>query len=188
MPRSPVGDPSAPHASVRHRRSAGLSLTEALTVLALVAMAGGLAYPQLTDLVQLQQLKAASGDWARVVRAARTWAFTHHQPARLELQTGPSPCLILHTGARGDCSSCHLPPSCKPGARVLAISSSLPAGVQVSGLSSGQLWNPGSRTVTPTATIKLELPNGRSIHHVVNLAGRVRTCSPDGLASGVPAC
>ena len=43
---------------------------------------------------------------------------------------------------------------------------------------------PCKGTVTPTATLRVEARDGRAIHQVVNLLGRVRSCSPQGRIAG----
>jgi type IV fimbrial biogenesis protein FimT len=43
-------------------------------------------------------------------------------------------------------------------------------------------------TVTPTATLRVEARDGRAIHQVVNLLGRVRSCSPLGRVGGERVC
>jgi type IV fimbrial biogenesis protein FimT len=50
------------------------------------------------------------------------------------------------------------------------------------------LWHPDRGTVTPTGTLRLRLPDGRAVHHVVNITGRARTCSPQGSMKGFTVC
>jgi type IV fimbrial biogenesis protein FimT len=42
--------------------------------------------------------------------------------------------------------------------------------------------------VTPTGTLRLSLRDGRGLNQVVNIMGRVRTCSRSGTVPGYPAC
>jgi type IV fimbrial biogenesis protein FimT len=65
-----------------------------------------------------------------------------------------------------------------PGAGRVALSSS----------SASMLFDAERGTVTPTGTLRLRLADGRAVHHVVNIMGRVRTCSPAGRVAGHPAC
>jgi type IV fimbrial biogenesis protein FimT len=48
------------------------------------------------------------------------------------------------------------------------------------------LFDPLHGTSTPTGTLKIVGDSGRAVHHVVNIMGRVRTCSPVGAAPAVP--
>jgi type IV fimbrial biogenesis protein FimT len=65
-----------------------------------------------------------------------------------------------------------------------------PAGhkVQVAANSGSMLFHPDRGTVTPTGTIRLQGNSGDSIQLVVNVMGRVRSCSPKGIVAGLPAC
>lgn len=165
----------------------GLTLLESLVSLAVAAVVSAVLLPQLGGLLQLRRLQAASADWARVVHAARHWSFQQNRPVWLETQGAEAACLLLHDGMRGACKGCSNP-SCHSGARVLAVTPTLPPGIAASTNSTSLLWNPAERTVTPTATLRLESQDGRAVHHVVNLAGRLRSCSPGGLVAGMSPC
>ena len=43
-------------------------------------------------------------------------------------------------------------------------------------------------TVTPTATLKLADARGRTLHQVVNVMGRTRTCLAQGTVAGYKPC
>jgi type IV fimbrial biogenesis protein FimT len=60
--------------------------------------------------------------------------------------------------------------------------------VQVRSASRSVTFDPVRGTVTPTATLRVEARDGRAIHQVVNVLGRIRSCSPQGLAAGERAC
>lgn len=49
-------------------------------------------------------------------------------------------------------------------------------------------FDPVKGTVTPAATLRVESGDGRALHQVVDLPGRVRTSSPGGRPLGDPAC
>lgn len=168
-------------------RARGLGLVEALVVLALIATLAAAVLPGLRDAVDLRRLRTASAQWASLIHAARHWAFTLHRPVRLEFQSGPRACLLLHTGPRGACIGCTAT-DCREGAQLLASTPVLGAELVASASSTSMLWSPADRTVTPTGTITLALADGRALHHVVNLVGRMRLCSPGGLVTGVAAC
>ena len=158
-----------------------------MLVLGLLLVLGSLALPWLRDAVELRRLKAASSQWSALIQAARHGAFTLNRPMRLEFQAGAPACLVLHTGARGACSGCAAAP-CRDGAERLAMTPALHSGITASASSNSLFWNPSDRTVTPTGTVRLELQDGRALHHVVNLVGRLRLCSPGGLVIGVSPC
>jgi type IV fimbrial biogenesis protein FimT len=166
----------------------GLGLPEVLITLVLVTIVAKAGVAHLHDFKQVRQLRAASADWSRVTMSARQWAFAHHQNVRLELVGIGGTCLVLHTGSRGDCAGCAEEMACKAGTRLLDRTAPLPPMLQGTATSTSLIWNPGDRTVSPTGTLKLSLPDGRAIHHVVNLVGRLRLCSPGGLVGGLPPC
>ena len=60
--------------------------------------------------------------------------------------------------------------------------------VQVRSASRSLTFDPVKGTVTPTATLRIEARDGHAIHQVVNLLGRVRSCSPQGRVAGEKAC
>jgi type IV fimbrial biogenesis protein FimT len=49
-------------------------------------------------------------------------------------------------------------------------------------------FDPVKGTVTPTATLRVEARDGRAIHQIVNLLGRVRSCTPGGRVSDERSC
>jgi type IV fimbrial biogenesis protein FimT len=60
--------------------------------------------------------------------------------------------------------------------------------VQVRSASKSLTFDPLKGTVTPTATLRVEGKDGRAIHQVINLLGRVRSCSPNGRVLDERAC
>jgi len=50
------------------------------------------------------------------------------------------------------------------------------------------LFDPVRGTSTPTATVQLSARNGTAIHQVMNIMGRVRSCSPAAAVSGYRRC
>jgi type IV fimbrial biogenesis protein FimT len=180
---------TAPYRHDAHTLGAqrGFGLLEVLVVMAVVVAATAVLWPNLRDALDMRRLKAASSHWSALIQSARHWAFTLNRPVRLEFQGGAAPCLVLHTGARGACSGCGTSP-CSSGAQRLGTTPPLPYALTASASSASLVWSPTDRTVTPTGTLRLELPDGRALHHVVNLVGRMRVCSPAGTVKGVATC
>ena len=50
------------------------------------------------------------------------------------------------------------------------------------------LFDPAQGTVSPTGSIRIVDSRGDSITHVVNIIGRMRSCSPAAAVSGFKAC
>ena len=99
-------------------------------------------------------------------------------------------CWIVHTGAAGDCD-CAGPEGvvCVADARALR-SVVLPTldRVAVSSNVASIVFDPLHGTSTPTGTLRLADTLGRSVRHVVNVVGRVRSCSPAAAVAGYAAC
>ena len=71
---------------------------------------------------------------------------------------------------------------------MLARTHPLPPEVVITTTAASVQWNPTTRTISPTVTYRLALEDGRALHLILNLLGRLRLCSPDGLVAGVPSC
>ena len=66
----------------------------------------------------------------------------------------------------------------------------LPTSDQVSLLANvgSVLFDPLHGTISPTGTLRLVGTDARAVHHVVNIMGRVRSCSPQAAIPGYRAC
>lgn len=170
----------------------GLSLVEVLCALAISAVLLGGALPLLNDLRQGQRLQAAAALLETDIHFARATAISSGSPVRLvtqDLQAGGS-CYLLHTGAANACECTGQGEArCEAGARLLRMEVLPPAGgVTLTALAHPLVFDGRKATVTPTATLRLASRDGRAIHQVVNIMGRVRSCSPAGSVGGLRLC
>ncbi len=178
------------HGSLSAKR--GLSMVELLCTLAIAAVLLGSALPLLNGLQQGQRLQAAAALLETDIHLARSTAISTGQPVRLvvqALQAGGS-CYLLHTGASNACEcTAQGEARCEAGARLLRIEP-LPAasGVSLAAIAHPLVFDGRKATVTPTATLRLASQDGRAIHQVVNIMGRVRSCTPSGAVGGLRAC
>jgi type IV fimbrial biogenesis protein FimT len=60
--------------------------------------------------------------------------------------------------------------------------------VSVAGNVASIVFDPLHGTSTPTGTLRLVGARGSAVHHVVNVVGRVRSCSPGGAVPGYSPC
>ena len=99
-------------------------------------------------------------------------------------------CYVLYTGAADACScEGRGQTRCEAGARLLRLEEQAgSAGVLLVPLQRSIIFDARKGTVTPTATVKVVAADGRAIHQVVNIMGRVRTCALAGSVGGLPAC
>jgi type IV fimbrial biogenesis protein FimT len=173
------------------RRSArGFSLLEAAIVVAIVAIVGAVALPSFTALVEVRRLDGAATRLAADVQFARSEAIARNRSLRLSIAAGAdATCWVVHTGAFGDCRCSVAGVACANGAFTIR-SVVLPNAehVAVGGNVGSIVFDPLHGTSTPTGTLSLSDARGRSVRHVVNVLGRVRSCSPDRAVVGYPSC
>jgi type IV fimbrial biogenesis protein FimT len=171
----------------------GLTLIEAMMVLAVVSIAIGSALPSLSSLRQRADLSGAAAQVETDVQFARSQAVASNRTVQLTLRESvDGTCYMVHTGPAADCTCsgrATVQASCVGDAellRVVAFASQGP--IQVRSTSKSLTFDPFKGTVTPTATLRVEDKDGRAIHQVINLLGRVRTCSPNGRVVDERAC
>ncbi len=178
------------HTSPR-RRQRGVTLIELCIVAAVLAVVAATALPGLQTLIDGRRLGGTAGQLGADLQLVRVEAIARNEPLRLTLSQTPSgSCYLLHTGDAADCrcddggvARCHglgtaLKTTLVPLADRVAISANVRS----------LLFDPLHGTVTPTATLRVLGADGREIRHVVNVLGRVRSCTPDGKVAGYRPC
>lgn len=178
------------HPASKSRRARGVTLVETLCVTSIVATTIGLAAPNFSAWRDQQALNGAAAQFETDIQYARSQAVAANTVVRLNVQVGPSgSCYVLHSGPKDNCS-------CDPDGGVACIDEAqvwrqvtFPAKspVKLTSRSVSMAFDPEHGTVTPATTLKLQANAGKTLHQVVNIMGRVRTCSPDH-AQGVKAC
>jgi len=171
------------------RRQIGASLVEATIALAVTGTLAGSLLPGWHEARDRRQLEAASAQLATDLRLARSLAVAQGQSVRLRVVSAQA-CYVVHTGPAAACS-CDAAgqPVCSGDALALRVAT-LPGDgrLGMSASSASMLFDAGRGTVTPTGTVRLHTADGRAVHHVVNIMGRVRTCSPGARVPGHAAC
>lgn len=163
----------------------GLTLIEMLCCLCITGMVLAGALPAARDLRLSQALQGVASELETDVQYARSLARTNDRTVRLALQVTDDggACYVIHSGPSGACT-CDTAgvARCSDGAEALRVQP-LPAsaGIRVSTSSRSIVFDAGKGTVTPTATFVVADRDGRAVHQVVNVLGRVRSCSPSGL-------
>lgn len=170
----------------------GLTLIELCVVLALVALALGIALPGLGGLIERKRLHGMAAQLAADLHWVREEALARNEPLRFSIQaTASGSCTVVHTGQRDDCrcEDPSAPAVCVGGATALKTSH-WPGhqGIAVQANVASMLFDPDHGTTTPAGSVRLVDRRGAGITHVVNVAGRVRTCSPEGAVPGYRAC
>lgn len=172
------------------RQMRGVTFIETLCVVSVVATSVGLAAPSLSAWRHQQALASAAAQMETDIQFARSQAVAMNAAVRLSASTGADgSCYVVHTGPADSCS-------CNPehgatctGPAPILRQEVFPArgAVQLKSRSVSLAFDPEHGTVTPATTFKLQANTGTTLHQVVNIMGRVRSCSPDN-APGFKAC
>lgn len=172
-------------------RVRGSSLVEAMVVLALLAVLVGAAVPGLEAMRERRHLAGAAALLETDLQLARTAAVARGSVLRLDFASTPAggSCYVLHTGSAGACSctAAGEAPVCSAGVEALRHAhyrAGLPVRLQSN--SASIAFEPHQGTVTPTATVRVVGRSGQAVHQIVNVMGRVRSCSPS--LPGHPPC
>jgi type IV fimbrial biogenesis protein FimT len=169
----------------------GLTLIEAGIVLAVTAILASVAAPGLQGLIDARRLEGAATQLATDIQFTRTEAVARNEALRLSIQSlAVGSCYVIHTGAAGQCRCAASGPAvCSGGARQIRTVTIAEADhVALQANVGSVLFDPLHGTSSPTGTLRLVGTGGRAIHHVINLMGRVRSCSPRAAVPGYRAC
>ncbi len=171
-----------------HQR--GLTLIECLVVLAIVAVLLGSALPGFAKLTERRHLEGTVAQLATDIQHTRSLAVASDGGRRMSFRSGDAgSCYVVHDGPAQACR-------CEPGGSVQCLNGAtalrsvfFPADgpVQLRTNVGSILFHPVHGTSTPTGTLRVLARSGAAVHQVVNLMGRTRACSPNGVA-GYAAC
>jgi type IV fimbrial biogenesis protein FimT len=172
------------------RQQRGLTLIEACVALAVVAVLAGTAAPAIDGVLKSKRLEGQAGELAIDLRYVRSEAVARNEGVRIRFQSlEGGTCTVIHTGASTDCSCTSSGiAQCSNGATALKTTFYPAGGVAIQANVASMRFDPGNGTVTPAATIRVIGADGRAIHHVVNMVGRVRSCASGKAVHGVRAC
>lgn len=172
-------------------RQHGVTLIEACIVIAVTAIVASIAAPGMRTMLDTRRLDGAATQLATDIQFVRTDAVARNQPVRLSLRPAvDGTCYVIHTGAASACQCAASGPAvCSGGAREIKTVA-LPATgrVRVEANTGSLLFDPLHGTASPTATLRLIGADGRTVHHIVNVMGRVRSCSPQAAMPGYRTC
>jgi type IV fimbrial biogenesis protein FimT len=165
------------------RNQRGVSLVEACIVVAISAIMVSAVAPGFGRFIDKQRLEGAASQLATDIQMARSESVMRNVGLRLSPQTQPfGTCYVVHTGGAADCR-CNADGSSACTGDSVAIKTVVLAPADHVSLQSNVasiLFDPLHGTSTPTGTLKLVAQSGLVMQHVVNVMGRVRTCTPSG--------
>jgi len=187
-------DPRPPRARRCRGRPAGFTLVEAAVVVAVLAVVALVAVPAMQATVDRARLDDAARTLGADLQLARVEAVLRQEPVRVSAldDRAGGRCVAVHTGPAADCTcdaAAQAPAACSGAARLLRHLH-LPAHgrVRLAAPGASLLFDPQLGTCTPAGTFALSTPSGDAVHQIVNVLGRVRTCSPDGKVGGHVRC
>jgi type IV fimbrial biogenesis protein FimT len=169
----------------------GVSLVEAMIVIAVTAIVAATAAPSLASFIDGRRLDAAATALAADVQFVRTEAVARNRPIRLSFHaSAASSCWVVHTGPAAQCTCAESGPAvCSGGAtQIKTVVLGAADRVSVQANVASIVFDPLHGTSTPTGTLRLIDPRGRAVHHIVTVMGRVRSCTPGGAVPGWRAC
>ena len=172
-------------------REHGITLIETCIAMAIVGVVASSAAPGMRNLIDARRLDAAATQLATAVQFTRTEAVARNQALRLSLHAiAGGSCYVIHTGNADQCICAAAGPAqCSGSAqqiRTVTLADADRVALQANVAS--VLFDPLHGTSTPTGTLRLIGAGGRAIHHVINIMGRVRSCSPQAAVPGYTAC
>ena len=169
----------------------GLSLIECCVTLAIAGVLVGTAVPSFDGQMKTRRLDGTAAELAVDLHYVRSEAVSRNEGIRIGFQTlAGGHCTVIHTGAAGVCP-CDGDgvAQCASGATALkTVFHAADRGVAVQANVASMRFDPTNGTVTPAGTVRITAADGRVVHHVVNIMGRVRSCSPAGSMKGYKAC
>jgi type IV fimbrial biogenesis protein FimT len=172
------------------RRHAGISLVESLIAMAVMAVTVSTAIPSFKSAIERRHLEGAAAQLETDIHHARSLAVAQNRSVRMKFSSDAAgSCYIVFNGAADDCrctASGHT--ACNAAQTVARSVSFEGAGaVRLNSNVSSIVFDPTQGTSTPTGTLRFHARSGQAVHLVVNIMGRVRACSPTGVA-GYKAC
>jgi type IV fimbrial biogenesis protein FimT len=181
---------NTPHRTAR-RAQKGVTLVESSVVASVTAILVGLAAPSFEGAVQRHRLEGAAVQFETDIHHARMLAVARGSSLRISFETGTAgSCYVIHSGSANQCG-CNADgsASCQGDAQAeRAVFFAAGESITLRSNSRSVLFDPQRGTSSPTATVQLQTRDGRAIHQVMNIMGRVRSCSPAPGLAGYRMC
>jgi len=156
-----------------------------------VAIVTGIAAPSFEHSLQRRHLEGAASQLETDIFYARSLAVSRNLPLRISFDnSNGAGCYVIHTGAAQQCTcTADGAAACSSDAEALrSVRFGATDKVSLSSNSRSVLFDPVRGTSTPTVTIQLKTANGMALNQVINILGRVRSCSPGATLSGYARC
>lgn len=182
---------NAQHLRARNKRRAGISLIELCVCLAVMAILVSQAVPAMEQLKQGQRLDLIAQTLMTDLQQARSEAVQRADTVHLRFSRhARGSCYLMHTGEPGQCNCDDSGlATCAATARLIkrewvASSQRIALRSNVNNMS----FQARQGTVSSAGSIDISDSSGLTIRHIVSIAGRARTCSPNGGVTRLPVC
>jgi type IV fimbrial biogenesis protein FimT len=151
----------------------------------------GAGLPGFESMREKRHLEGASAQLKTDIHLARSEAVLRADNLRISFgTTAEGSCYVVHTGKASACRcSADGSAACKAGALALRSVGFRAGGpLQLRSNVNAIVFDPIRGTSTPTGTLRLTGQQGREVRLVVNIMGRVRSCSPTAEMRSYPQC
>ena len=160
---------------------AGVTLVEACVALAVLAVIAGTTAPSFGASLIRHKVEGLADQVRTDIHYTRSSAVAGNRPLRMSFTNSDAgSCYVIHTGEAGQCVCAgDGAAQCETGAQALkAVFVPSGTAVQLQSNVPSIVFDPEHGTATPTGTIKVVGERVGAIHDIVNVMGRVRSCSP----------
>lgn len=171
------------------RAQRGFTIVEGLICVTVLLLAVSAALPGFGSARDQRRVEGAAAQLETDLQLTRSLAVAQNRTVRFEIaRDDHGTCYVVHNGAAGDCTCSPQGAVCRAGFQAHRHQHyAEETGVAVQANVSSMVFDPLKGTVTPAATLRVEGARG-SIRQVVNIMGRIRSCSPDGAMPGYKPC
>jgi type IV fimbrial biogenesis protein FimT len=168
----------------------GLTLIETLIALTITLVALATAVPGFQQARERRHVEGVAAQLETDLQLTRAMAVAQNRNLRFEVGSTPyGACYMVHTGSAGDCTCDRVSATCTAGVTLLRSAHvAAEDGVTLTANVRSTVFDADKGTVTPTATLRVTGARGIEIRQIINVLGRVRSCTPGEPVPGMRAC
>ncbi len=173
------------------QRTRGFTLVECCVVVLVLVVIACTAAPSVQALIESRRLTSAAAALAADIQFVRHEAVARNRALRLSFYVGADAnCYVVHTGSAGSCPCIAAGPTrCRgDGAEIKTVAWSAADRISLQANVASIVFDPLHGTSTPTSTLRVVDSRGHAVYHVINIMGRVRSCSPRAAIASYRAC
>lgn len=172
-------------------KQCGVTLIESLIVMAVTAVTAGVAVPSFKQARETRLLEGTAAQVRGDLQYARSLAVSRNETLRVSfVSASDSTCYVVHTGPAVTCEcTANGAAVCAGDPEILrVVRLDAKSALKLQSSSRSIAFDAVKGTITPTATVQTLASSGSAIHQIINVMGRVRTCSPAPALSGFKTC